>query len=29
MKDDVKVKMSNGTPNTLTPFDGVVTRMGC
>jgi hypothetical protein len=24
MKDDVKIKMSNGTPKTLIPSDGVL-----
>jgi hypothetical protein len=29
MKDDVKVKVPNGTPKTLIPFNGVVIKMGC
>ncbi len=28
MKDDVNDKMSNGTPKTLIPFDGVVNQDG-
>jgi hypothetical protein len=29
MKDDVKVKVPNGTSKILIPLDGVVNWMGC